>query len=330
MTESILAVAAGIAILVWGADRFVAGSAAVARNLGVSPLVIGLTIVAFGTSAPEVIVSAVAAFKGNPGLSVGNAIGSNITNIALVLGMTALVQPITVHSAMLRREFPVLLGIMLAAFLLVCDGELGRADGTILLAGLAALVWWLIRMGMRTRSCPSPASSDAASCDPMGEEFEAEIPAEMPTSVAVMWFIVGLALLLAGSRALVWGAVRIAQGLGVSDIVIGIGIVGVGTSLPELAASITSAIRKEDDIAVGNVIGSNMFNLLAVLGLPGVIMPLNIGRIVFVRDFPVMAALTLALFIMAFGCRKAGRITRLEGAILVVSFFAYQIALYSY
>lgn len=329
MTESILAVVAGIAILVWGADRFVAGSAAVARNLGVSPLVIGLTIVAFGTSAPEIIVSAVAAFKGNPGLSVGNAIGSNITNIALVLGMTALVQPITVHSAMLRREFPVLLGIMLAAFLLVSDGELGRADGMILLAGLAALVWWLIRMGMQTRACP-PSGGDAASCDPMGSEFEAEIPAEMPTSVAVMWFVVGLALLLVGSRALVWGAVQIAQGLGVSDIVIGIGIVGVGTSLPELAASMTSAIRNEDDIAVGNVIGSNMFNLLAVLGLPGVINPVRIDKIVLIRDFPVMAALTLALFIMAFGCRKAGRITRLEGAMLVVSFFAYQIALYKY
>ena len=317
MLLHLAAIAAGFVLLVWGADRFVAGAAGAARALGVAPLIIGLTIVGFGTSAPELLVSAMAAVSGNPDLGVGNAIGSNITNIALILGTTAVVTPLFVRSETLRRELPLLMVIMLVSIGLLVDLELDRLDGIILLVALIGFVGWLVRIAKTSKKT-----------DPMVAEFTAEIPEEMPLSRATGWLVLGLAVLLASSRMLVWGAVNIATALGVSDLVIGLTVVAVGTSLPELAASIVAAKRNEHDIAVGNVLGSNVFNLLGVMGLPGVIRPGPIPDEVLTRDFPIMIALTLAFFFLAHGIGKAGHFSRLSGVLLLASFVAYQLILY--
>lgn len=312
---SIIAVLGGFALLVWGADRFVLGAAAAARNLGVSPLIIGLTIVGFGTSAPEMLVSVMAAMQGNPALAVGNALGSNITNIALVLGSTALIAPLVVKSEILQREYPVMFAIMLVSLVLIMDGDLNRFDGLILILGLVLMVIWMIRIGLHREH------------DPMEAEFEHEIP-RISTSRALFWLLLGMVLLLGSSRTLVWGAINIALALGVTDLIIGLTIVAIGTSLPELAASVVSALRGEPDIAIGNVIGSNMFNLLAVLGLPGLIMPHALEPEVLSRDFPFMIGLSIALFLMAYGVKGNGRINRAEGALLLFGYVAYMAVLY--
>ncbi len=310
---SLLAILAGFALLIWGADRFVIGASATARNLGVSPLIIGLTIVGFGTSAPEMLVSAVAAWSGNPDMGIGNALGSNITNIGLVLGITALVVPLSVRSETLKREFPLLFVVMLIALALLLDGEMSRIDGIILLTGMGALVYWMVALGLRERR----------NADPMASEYTDEIPAHMPMTKAIFWLLLGLIILMVSSRMLVWGAVNVAQSFGVSDLIIGLTIVAIGTSLPELAASVMSALKGEHDIAVGNVLGSNMFNLLAVLGMPGVIHPTLTPAAVLTRDFPAMIGLTVALFIMGYGFLKPGHITRSEGGLLLLGYLGY-------
>ncbi len=321
---SFFAILGGLVLLVWGADRFVTGAAATARNLGVSPLIIGLTIVGFGTSAPEMLVSAMAAWAGNPGIAMGNAIGSNITNIGLVLGVTALITPLSVHSATLRREFPVLFAVMLLTLLLLLDGDLSRLDGIILLGGFGLMVYWLVGLGLRERACDPVVQT----CDPMQQEFADEIPSDMSNGRALFWVALGLLILLLSSRLLVWGAVNVAHYFGVSDLIIGLTIIAIGTSLPELAASITGALKGEHDIAIGNVLGSNMFNLLAVLGLPGLIHPMTTPDGVMSRDFPVMVGFTVLLFIFAYGLRGPGHIKRLEGGVLLAGFVAYMGLLY--
>lgn len=314
---SALAIGAGLALLVWGADRFVHGAAATARNLGVPPLIVGLTIVGFGTSAPEMLVSIVAAAQGNPALAVGNAVGSNITNIGLVLGATALTAPLRVRSGTLRREFPMAFLITLVTLLLMLDGALSRWDGIILLSGLGLMAYWMVTLGRR-----------ANRRDPLENEFEQEIPVGMSTTHALLWVVIGLALLLISSRALVWGAVNLAHAFGVSDLVIGLTVVAIGTSLPELAASVMSALKREPDIALGNVLGSNMFNMLAVIGFPALISPLRLDAALLERDMPIMIGLSIALFVMAYGFRGDGRITRWNGAILIAAYLGYLVLLY--
>lgn len=312
MLHASLAILAGFVALVWGADRFVMGAAATAKNLGVSALVIGLTIVAFGTSAPEMLVSSMAAYMGNPGLGVGNAIGSNITNIALVLGCAAMVRPLAVHSRIVRREVPILLATMVVAYgLVLWDGELGRLDGALLVVGLFVMVGGTVREGLRSKT------------DPLAAEHAEELPDDMSTPKALLWFFVGLAVLLVGSRVLVWGSVLVARHFGVTDSVIGLTVVAFGTSLPELAASVAAARRNEHDIAVGNVVGSNMFNLLGVLSLPGLIRPGAVGEEVLHRDFPVMFGVTLLALFFARGFLMKGYLSRVEGGILVLSFCGY-------
>ena len=312
------AIVLGFALLVWGADRFIMGAAATARNLGVSPLIIGLTIVGFGTSAPEILVSAVASWQGNPGLAVGNAIGSNIANIALILGVTALVMPLRVHSGILRREFPILLAVTLFTLALLLDLELDRIDALLLLTCLVSVLIWMVRTAKRPHAP-----------DPIESEYNEEIPSQLTTSMAITWLLVGLLVLLGSSRLLVWGAVNIATALGVSDLIIGLTIVAIGTSLPELAAAIVSALKKEHDIAIGNIIGSNMFNLLAVLSMPGLIHPLPLETVVLTRDYAIMFGLTMALFVMAYGFKTDGRINRFEGTLLFCAFIGYQYYLYT-
>ncbi|MES9824224.1 MAG: calcium/sodium antiporter [Candidatus Thiodiazotropha endolucinida] len=311
-----VAILVGLVVLVWSADRFISGAAALADNLGVSPMLIGLTVVGFGTSAPEVLVSTMASFNGNPGLAIGNAIGSNIANIGLILGFTALLIPLSVHSSVLRREYPLLLAVSAMAFLLMWDGELNQLDGVILLVTLVAVLGWMIY------------TAKTGAADPIAGEFDAEIPHDIPTQKAIVLLLAGLIFLLLSSRLLVWGASNVASALGVSDVIIGLTIVAIGTSLPELAASITSALKGEDDLAIGNVIGSNLYNLLAVLSIPGLVTPGAYSPEVLERDLPVMMVLTIFLFFMGHGLGKQGRINRLEGLLLLLCFIGYQSLLF--
>jgi len=317
MLIAVAQIIGGFILLVWGADRLVAGASSLARNLGVAPLIIGLTIIAFGTSAPELVVSAVAAYRGNAGLAVGNAIGSNIANIGLVLGITAIVYPLKVESEILKREYPILILIMIASFIMAADMLYSRTEGWLLLTGLAALLIWMVRFGLKR----GPE-------DPLTEEFAAEIPTDMPTRVAVKWLLVGLVILPLSSRFLVEGAVTVARVLEVSEAVIGLTIVAFGTSLPELAAALTSALRREDDLAIGNIIGSNMFNILGVLGIAATIHPVHIQEIMLKRDFPVMFILTVLLFFMAYGINGPGRISRKSGFLLLTIFLSHQVLIW--
>jgi len=312
---SVMAILIGFGLLVWGAERFVHGAAAIANNFGVPPLIIGLTIVGIGTSAPEILISIVAAYQGNPALAVGNALGSNIANIALVLGVTAIVMPMVVKSETLRREYPIMFIIMLISLLLVIDQHLGQMDGLILISGVFVMTFWMIQQGKKQKR------------DPMEKEFEQEIP-DISTQKALLWFVIGLALLIISSRGLVWGSVNIAKAAGISDLVIGLTIVAIGTSLPELAASIVSALKNEPDIAIGNIIGSNMFNLLVVFGIPGLMSPHMVDIAILDRDFPFMIGLSIALFIMAYGFKGEGRINRYEGGLLLSGYVAYMSVLY--
>jgi cation:H+ antiporter len=312
MLTAIIQLVAGFLLLVWGADRLVAGASATARNLGVSPLIIGLTIIGFGTSAPELVVSAVATLKGNSGLAVGNAICSNIANKGLVLYATALIYPLRMESTALKREYPMLLLIMLVCFLMALNGSYSSLEGWLLLVGLLAVVIWIIRLGMHR-----PLS------DPLAEEFDAEIPKDVPTRTALFWLVVGLIVLPVSSIFLVEGAITIARFLHVTDTVIGLTIVALGTSLPELATAITAALHKEDDLAIGNIIGSNIFNLLGVLGIAAVIRPVELLPIILARDFPAMFLITGALYLMASDFRGPGRIGRRSGSALLLMFIGY-------
>lgn len=312
MLLDLISVAIGLALLIWGADRFVVGAAGTARNLGVPTLLIGLTIVGFATSAPEILVSVVAALAGRPSLALGNAIGSNIANIALVLGAVAAVRPILVTSTVLRREMPLLLAVTLLTLALFLDLRLTRIDGFVLLAALVVVLYWIVRLG-----------TDARARDPLEAEYEAEIPRDMPMRTAILWLAVGLAVLLVGSELLVDGALELAREIGVSELVIGVTLVAIGTSLPELAVSLVSALKGEQGLAIGNILGSNMFNLLAVIGLAVVIHPATVEPAVLTLHFFVMVAVTLVLFAMTYNYADAGRIGRLEGVALLVAFLAY-------
>lgn len=311
MWLEIVAVLGGLGLLVWSADRFVEGAAATAGHLGMPPLLIGMLVIGFGTSAPEIVVSTFSSLEGNPGLALGNAYGSNIANIALILGVTALISPIAVKSRVLNREMPILLAATALAWWLLADGEFSSADGGWQLALFSAVVGWSVWEGMRQRQ------------DALGEEYAGEIP-ELPLSRAFFWLVVGLLLLVASSRGVVWGAVGIAQSLGISDLVIGLTIVAVGTSLPELAAAVAATRKGEHDLALGNVIGSNLFNTMLVAGLAGAIAPHAVDPALLSRDLPIMMLLTVALFVMGFGLReRQGRINRLEGGVLAGGFVAY-------
>jgi cation:H+ antiporter len=307
-----LAIALGLILLVWSAGKFVEGSAITAGHFGMPPLLIGMVVVGFGTSAPEMVVSALAATQGNPGLALGNAYGSNITNIALILGITALISPIAVHSAVMRKELPILAAVTALAAWQLWDGELTLIDALVLLGVFSVLMAWTIYQGMTAKS------------DALAAEISGELETRsMSLRAAVGWLIAGLLLLILSSRLLVWGAVDIAQAFGVSDLIIGLTIVAVGTSLPELASSVTAARKGEHDIALGNILGSNLFNTLAVVGIAGVISPMQVAPEILSRDIMVMAALTLSLFILGYGFRGPGRINRVEGGLLLVSFVGY-------
>jgi cation:H+ antiporter len=312
MALPLIAVLAGLALLVWSADRFVEGSASAAHHFRVPPLLIGMLVVGFGTSAPEMAVSALAAWQGNPAMALGNAYGSNITNIALVLGLSALISPVAVRSQVLRKELPILTAVTLLAAWQLHDGSLSRIEAVLLLGVFAGLMAWTIRQGLRTAA------------DNLGNQMQEELNTRtMSIRRAIAWVVAGLALLLFSSRLLVWGAVEIASRFGVSDLTIGLTVVAIGTSLPELASSIAAARKREHDLALGNVLGSNLFNTLAVVGIAGAIHPADIGTQLARRDIPVMGLLTVSLFAIGYGIRRPGRINRVEGTVLLACYIAY-------
>ncbi|MAM70283.1 MAG: calcium/sodium antiporter [Gammaproteobacteria bacterium] len=312
MIAPIIAIIFGLALLVWSAGRFVEGSASSARYYGMPPLLIGMVVIGFGTSAPELVVSAMAAYQGNAGIALGNAYGSNITNIALILGLTALISPIAVHSQVLRKELPILTAVTLLTAWLLWDGMLSRMDAAILLLVFAGVIAWTIQQGFRKEP------------DALGVEMEQELAtSSMPIRRSLLWLVIGLIMLIISSRILVWGIVEIANLFGVSDLLVGLTIAAVGTSLPELASSLIAIRKGEHDLALGNVLGSNLFNTLAVVGLAGMIQPLAFGPEVLNRDILVMGILTLSLFVIGYGFKGAGRINRFEGLLLLGSYALY-------
>lgn len=320
MTLALAAIIGGLIVLVWSADRFVDGAASAARHFGMTPLLIGIVIIGFGTSAPEMIVSASSALSGSPGIALGNAYGSNITNIALILGLTAIIKPLMVNSDVLKKELPILMAVTLLSAYLVYDANITTLDAIILLSVFAAYMFWTVITAMKSKN------------DALGTDVDAELAGnQMPLGKAILWVVLGLVLLVISSQFLVWGAIEVAKFFGVSDLVIGLTIVAVGTSLPELASSIAAARKGEVDLALGNIIGSNLFNTLAVVGIAGAIEPMQAAAEVFSRDIVIMSALTFLLFVFGLNIYRrpeGGRINRLEGIVLLLSFVAYNFYLF--
>jgi cation:H+ antiporter len=307
-----LSILGGIALLIWGADRMVLGASVTARNLGISPMIIGLTVLGFVTSAPEMLVSATAALAGAPNLALGNAIGSNIANIGLVAGAAAIVRPLRTESKTLRRELGAMTIVCIAPIIFFIDAQLGRLDGIFLLLILLAFIYWVIRLGLQTRGH-----------DAIEAQYAAEIPANVTNLAAIGWLFFGLALLLAGANALVWGSENLARAVGISDLLIGITLVAIGTSLPELAVSITAALKGEHGLAIGNIIGSNAFNMLAVVGIAAVIHPAQLDLSILTLHLPVMGGFTVAFFFMSYNDGNTIQISRPKAACLLSGFVAY-------
>jgi cation:H+ antiporter len=312
MTLYLFSILAGIVLLVWGADKMVLGAAAMAENLGVSTMLIGLTVVGFATSAPEILVSATAAIRNASTLAVGNAIGSNIANIGLVIGLSAAVHPLVVQSQTLRRELPVMVAVSLIPVILFMDFYLSRIDGGLLLAAFMILIYWIIRLGRRT-----------SGHDSLEAEYAAEIPRDVKQGMALVWIVVGLIILIIGSNILVWGSQKLALWLGISDLVLGVTVVAIGTSLPELAVSVVAVRKGLHGLALGNIIGSNAFNSLAVIGVAAVLRPTSLEPAVISLHLPVMLAFTVAFFFMAYNYTGIMRINRAGGVLLLAGFVAY-------
>ncbi len=314
MLTAILALVFGFIGLVWSADKFVAGAAASARKLGMSTFMIGLTVVAFGTSAPELLVAFSAALTDASALAVGNALGSNLANIGLVLAVTALIARIPISKGLLRSELPVVLAVTLLAGYCLYDSNLSRGDGLLLLIALVLTLVWMAK---------SPAPDEAMA--------EAEIP-DVGDKLMWLYLIGGLLLLMISSELLVWGAKQFALMLGISQLVIGLTVVAVGTSLPELAAAVMSAIRGHHDMALGNVMGSNIFNILAVMAVPAVINPVAFSEAIFSRDYLAMAGITfllaLILYIDAFVRSTPPRLGKLAAGILLAFYVTYYFLLF--
>jgi len=309
---SLLAMISGLALILWSADKFVGSAAVIAQTLKVPAVLIGMVIIGFGTSLPEIVISSVASSNGNAGLALGNAYGSNITNIALVLGLTACIASIRIESNIVRKEIPVLMSVTLLSAILLMDGSLSRLDGVVLAIVFVGLISWSIYQGFRFRQ------------DSFASDVRAEIGARnQSTRLTYVLLVVGLMVLIASSRLFVWGAVTLATEFGVSDLVIGLTIVALGTSLPELASSIMAIKKNEHDLALGNILGSNLFNSLAVVSIVGLIHPTNLPAEILNRDFPFMAILTIAIYTFCHLVRESPRITRIEGALLVVSYFGF-------
>ncbi len=313
MLISAAAILIGLLLLFWGADRLVVGAGATARNLGVPPILIGLIIVGFATSAPEMLISAVASMDNAPALAVGNALGSNIANLGLVLGTAILICPIAVQSETLRREFPAVLAATALTLLLFLDNQLSRFDSVVLLLALGLLTVWIVVVGSR-----------ASISDPIRAESEAEFWEDISARKATFWLVIGLVTLLGGAELMVNGGIDVARRIGVSELVVGVTVVAVGTSLPELAVAIAGSLKGESDLVIGNVLGSNIFNLLAVIGIAGAIRPHEFDDGVLTLHFALMSILTLGVFLLAYNRRTRVQLTRSSGGVLLATFLIYQ------
>jgi cation:H+ antiporter len=311
----ILALILGFITLVWSADRFLSGAASTANHMGVSKMLIGLTVVSVGTSAPEILVAVAASLEGTGLLAVGNAIGSNIANIGLVLGITALIAPLPFSQTVLKAELPWLLGATLLALILLFDLELSFLDGILLLTGLGLILWRLVRN-----------QQDGTEVSESIQEELDELQ-HMPKGQAIFWLVAGLLVLLVSAEVLVWSATQIAAALGVSELIIGLTIVAIGTSLPELAATVGSAIKGHSEIAIGNVVGSNILNILAVLAIPGLIGGTQVEMVALWRDCGMMLALTLLLALFAYAIGSQPVITRFEGMVMLAAWCGYNLLL---
>lgn len=309
---------AGLVGLIWSADKFVYGAAAVARNFGLPPLIIGLTIVAMGSSAPEIMVAFTSAMDGNSNTAIGNALGSNITNIALVLGIAVLLQPLIVHSQLLKRELPILLLVTLIAAYMLWDQTLTFTEGLVLISLFFTTIGGLCWLTLR----------DKKHKDPLLEEAQEDVPEGVSNAMAAFWVILGMVMLPIASHYVVEGASDIARYFGLSELIIGLTIIAIGTSLPELAASIASIKNNEHDLALGNVVGSNIFNILAVLAMPALFNPGGFDPEAATRDLYMVVGLTALLFLMSWHLFGKRKITRLEGGILFAIFIAYQFLLF--
>lgn len=307
-TFYIFTIITGFMILIWGADHFIDGAANIAVNLGVPPLIIGLTIVGFGTSTPEILISALAAIDGVSALGIGNALGSNIINIGMVLGITMLVTPLSMGTKKLNKEFLVLALVMALSLLLLLDLSLSYTDGFILLFSFIITLFGMAYLSMHRNKNNS-----------LKQEY---LQKKVKTYQAIINFIMGLTTLLIGSKILVWGAVGIATLLGISDLIIGLTIVAIGTSLPELVASIMSALKNEHDITIGNILGSNILNILTVLAMPGMIHPSTMDLAVIKRDYPFMVILSIILYLF-FNIGDKGCMNRLTGLFLLLIYMVY-------
>jgi cation:H+ antiporter len=319
MIEAVAFLIIGLVLLVYSADKFVIGAAATANYLGVSSMVVGLIVIGFGTSAPEMVVSAIAAMKGSPGLGLGNAVGSNITNIALVLGVGIIVSPLLICSNTVKREMPILLLVSLFVLLLMWDGEQSRTDGAILLASMFAMTLWMAWLGLR----------QTKNKDILEDEFEAEMPQGISQKAAWLWLLFGMIMLPVASHLMVHGATVIAKMMGMSDVVIGLTIVALGTSLPELSATISCMKKQEHDLALGNIVGSNMFNLLGVLGISASIKSYQLPADFLATDYLVMLDMTFALLIFSlYYVSKNKPIPRIVGYLFVLSYVVYMFWLF--
>ena len=323
MLLSIAILIAGFVGLVWSADRFVFGAAALAKNFGIPTLIIGLTIVAMGSSAPEMMVSAQAALANQTDTAVGNAIGSNITNILLVLGITALLRPLSVSSTTLKREMPVVMLVSLGSWYILSDNYLGLSEGIALMTGFFVFIAGVTVISVKQ------SKANANVDDPFVEEACDEVPDNVSTSNALLWLVIGMIVLPVSSHFIVESATDIAKLFGISDLVIGLTIIAIGTSLPELAACVAGVLKNEDDLALGNIIGSNIFNLLAVLSIAGIINPSAVDPAVASRDVLVMLGATVALIAMSMSIKGSRRINRFEGGLLLTAFIGYQVLIFS-
>ena len=323
MWLAVIAVLIGLAILVWSADIFIDGATTLANSLGVPSFLIGVVILGLGTSAPEMVVSVLAALEGSPELALGNAYGSNIMNIALVLGTTALISPIIIHKSIVKRDLPLLLVITILAAWQLRDGQLSQSDGITLLLGLGAVLIFQIVINLR-----SSRQEDKKIASKNNEHSENKDRQSAGIFRGLASLIIGMSILILSSRAIVWGAVELASFWGLSELVIGLTIVAVGTSLPELVASLSAARKGEHDMALGNIIGSNIFNTLGVVGLAAFIAPISADPIILSRDVSAMALLTLLLVGLCVSAYISKRsFGRISGTILLLFFIGYSILL---
>ena len=312
-----LALLVGFLVLFKSADQFVIGSVATARNYSISPMVIGLTIVALGTSAPEIFVSATSSLQGQPNIAVGNAIGSNIANIGMVLGVTALIVPLKFRVDILRNDLPIMVFVTLCAGATLIDHHLGIWDGLLLFGGL---IVFMVRLAIE--------HSKSTSMELAAEIEELSAIPNMSNTRAIVTFLTALVFLLLSAELLVWAASNIAQWLGVSELLIGLTVIAVGTSLPELVVSMTSALKDQTDMAIGNIVGSNIFNILAVLSIPCVLSPTVVTSELLWRDYALMLGLTLLLVIFAHQSKEHANINRFKALILISIWLGYLVFLY--